>query len=127
MIPIRTGILDMFVLYINNKVAKGNESDKLRTRNLITLLTCETYLLFDDRTEDERARENIKVIIDRLKNLAYKECNDLIDRLAKEGNRQGLKKLHDRLAQNQCKARLAKILSVDLEEEINGENSKIKI
>lgn len=115
--PNRSGTLDMFVLYIDDAVAKGCETKKQRTINLITILTCETYLLFDDRSETERARENIICVVNRIFAMACDECNDFIDRLIAQKNKTGLEILYSRLANNVCRQRVYKILHT-----VQGEN-----
>ncbi len=109
--PPRSGILDMFVLYINDRVADGRESDKLRTANTLVILTCQTYLVFDDRSEGERSRVTVDKVVKRLTEAAYRDCNDLIDRLLESGRKDKLEILYSRLTDNQCRSRLEKILN----------------
>lgn len=111
MLPTRSGILDMFALYINDDVAYGKENDKIRTSNMLIILTCETYLVYDDRSENERSRVNVGVIIEKQKELAYKSCDDFINRLMAQNNKDKMKILYNRLTDNPCRQKLQKILS----------------
>lgn len=106
----RSGILDMFVLYINDNVANCCESDDLRFANTATLLTCETYLVFDDRSVTERSRVGTEKIVAMLKERAFQECDEYIEQLSAQKDRKSLELLYNKLTDNACRKKISRIL-----------------
>lgn len=114
----RTNILDMYSVYID-------DDDVFSTSNQLIVLTCSSYVVFDDRSPSERSRVPTDVVLGQIEKRAYCACNALIDHLYAAGDTPSLRLLQSRLAQNEC---LDKVTSLLSERKKNGiKKTKIKI
>lgn len=123
----RIGALEMFVLYVNDDVAKGVCDQKIKISNILVVLTCSIYLVYDDRSVDERSRTGIDSIIANIINDAYRECDIVIDELIKRNDKKSLISLSKKLANNQCKQRIEEFLKHNESNKYDKPTSKIEI
>lgn len=116
--PTRTNILDMYSVYID-------DYSVFSTSNQLIVLTCSSYVVYDDRSPSERSRVSTDVVLSNIERHAYNACNNLIDRLYAANDTQTLRLLQSRLTQNECLDKVTALLS---ERKKNGtKKTKIKI
>lgn len=110
----------MYVVYIDDDNTEWQ--DKI---NQLVVLTCSSYIVFDDRSPSERSRIPTEAILEQIELRAYHSCNALIDSLYAEGDAQSLRLIQSRLAQNECLDKVTMLLSERKKDGIK--KTKIKI
>lgn len=102
----RTNILDMYVVYLEDEMTE----DRQKTNELV-VLTCSSYVIFDDRSPSERSRIPTEKMVEQIEANAYRSCNALIDSLIKKNDKKSLRLIQSRLAHNECLDKITKFLS----------------
>ena len=115
-----SNILDMYVVYLTDEMDLEQQQS-----NELVILTCSSYVVFDDRSESERARVPTEKFMELLESSTFGACNALIDQLYERKDIRSLRLIQSRLAQNECLTKVTQLLSERKENGIN--NTKIKI
>lgn len=114
----RSSVLDMFVVVVADDMTEYEES------NTLVLLTCNTYVVYDDRSASERARVDVTKVVEQLRKKAVEECKQLALRLATSGKTSLLERMYSRLANEECRRYVESLMAHDNRE---SGNAKIEI
>ena len=119
----RSGVLEMFVLYVDDAVLNGTCDYYIKESNTLILLTCTTYLIYDARSMEERSKAPIEAIVNILENRAIEKCMIFARELCMLGDMDALQKLHNNLGNAKCKTEIKKLLK----QQQGGEHVTIEI
>lgn len=114
----RSSVLDMFVVVVADDMTEYEES------NALVLLTCNTYVVYDDRSASERARVDVMDVVKGLQKKAVEECKQLALRLATSGKTSLLERMYSRLANDECRRYVESLMN---DNEFENGSTKIEI
>ena len=114
----RSSVLDMYVVVVTDDMMEYAES------NTLVLLTCNTYVVYDQRSPSERARIEVLDVVAEMRRNAIAECKQFAFSLANRGRKDLLELMYNRLANEECRTYVKELMA---DSHTGGGNAKIEI